>query len=52
MIFTTHFCGRCVSNKARKNGSSNGRPKYQCKVWAYEGYLQLVPWPGAAAIRS
>ncbi|WP_449555698.1 transposase-like zinc-binding domain-containing protein [Hymenobacter rubidus] len=41
MIITTQLCGRCASDQVRKNGSSGGRAKYQCKVCAYRGYLHL-----------
>ncbi|GAC1367119.1 MAG: hypothetical protein NVS3B25_04320 [Hymenobacter sp.] len=40
MIVTTQLCGRCASDQVRKNGSSHGRAKYQCKACAYQGYLQ------------
>ena len=39
MIVTTQLCGRCASEQVRKNGSSGGRAKYQCKACAYQGYL-------------
>ena len=39
MILTTQLCGRCTSDQVRKNGSSGGRAKYQCKACAYQGYL-------------
>ena len=39
MILTTQVCGRCASDQVRKNGSSGGRAKYQCKACAYQGYL-------------
>ena len=39
MIVTTQLCGRCGSEQVRKNGSSGGRAKYQCKACAYQGYL-------------
>ncbi len=39
MIVTTQLCGRCASDQVRKNGSSNGRAKYQCKACTYQGYL-------------
>ena len=39
MILTSQLCGRCASDQVRKNGSSGGRAKYQCKACAYQGYL-------------
>ena len=39
MILTAQLCGRCGSDQVRKNGSSGGRAKYQCKACAYQGYL-------------
>ena len=39
MILTTQLCGRCASDQVRKNGSSNGRAKYQGKACTYQGYL-------------
>ena len=40
MILTTQLCGRCTSEQVRKNGSSGGRAKYQCKACAFQGYLR------------
>ena len=39
MILTSQLCGRCASDQVRKNGSSGGRAKYQCRACAYQGYL-------------
>ena len=39
MILTSRLCGRCASDQVRKNGSSGGRAKYQCKACTYQGYL-------------
>ena len=39
MIVTTQLCARCGSDQVRKNGSSSGRAKYQCKECSYQGYL-------------
>ena len=40
MITTIYLCGRCSSEQVRKNGSSDGRAKYQCTACGYQGYLQ------------
>ncbi|WP_156176246.1 transposase-like zinc-binding domain-containing protein [Hymenobacter terrenus] len=40
MIVTTQLYGRCASEQVRKNGSSNGRAKYQCTACGYQGYLR------------
>ena len=39
MIVTAQLCARCGSDQVRKNGSSGGRAKYQCKACTYQGYL-------------
>ena len=44
----TQLCGRCASDQVRKNGSSGGRAKYQCKACAYQGYLHSAA-PARAA---
>lgn len=40
MILTPQLCSRCGSDQVRRNGSSGGRAKYQCKACAYQGYRQ------------
>ena len=40
MIVTTQLCGRCGSEQVRKNGSSGGRAKYQCKACGFQGSLE------------
>ncbi|SHL41393.1 IS1 family transposase [Hymenobacter psychrotolerans] len=40
MIVTTQLCGRCSSEQVRKNGSTGGRAKYQCKACGFQGTLQ------------
>ena len=47
MIVTTQLCGRCGSEQVRKNGSSGGRAKYQCKACAFQGYVHPAG-PGRA----
>ena len=39
MIVTTQSCGRCGSAQVRKNGSTGGRAKYQCKACGFQGTL-------------
>ena len=46
MIYTQHFCAKCGSGYARRNGSKNGQPKYQCTACRYQGLF--VP----AAVRK
>lgn len=48
MIFTTQLCGRCGSEQVRKNGSTGGRAKYQCKACGFQGTLHPVA-PARAA---
>jgi transposase-like protein len=40
MIYTQHFCAKCASEQIRRNGSSGGRAKYQCKACGHQGYFQ------------
>jgi transposase-like protein len=40
MVYTQHVCAKCASEQIRRNGSSGGRAKYQCKACAYQGYFQ------------
>ncbi|GAA4366297.1 hypothetical protein GCM10023185_37370 [Hymenobacter saemangeumensis] len=37
MIVTTQLCARCGSEQVRKNGSTGGRAKYQCKACGFQG---------------
>ncbi|WP_449405229.1 transposase-like zinc-binding domain-containing protein [Hymenobacter armeniacus] len=39
MIVTTQLCRRCSSEQVRKNGSTGGRAKYQCKACGFQGTL-------------
>ncbi|MGI4871535.1 MAG: transposase-like zinc-binding domain-containing protein [Janthinobacterium lividum] len=41
MIITTHLCGSCSSDQLRRNGSSQGHAKYQCKACGHQA--RLVP---------
>ena len=47
MIVMTQLCRRCGSEQVRKNGSSGGRTKYQCKACAFQGYVHPAG-PGRA----
>ena len=40
MVYTQHVCAKCASEHIRRNGSSGGRAKYQCKACAHQGYFQ------------
>ena len=46
MIQTTHYCAKCGSDHLRRNGSNNGRAKYQCTAYRHQGLF--VP----AAVRK
>ena len=46
MIQTTHYCAKCGSDHLRRNGSNNGRAKYQCTACRHQGLF--VP----AAVRK
>lgn len=48
MITKIHLCGRCSSERVRKNGSNGGRTKYQCTACGYQGSLQQAA-PARAA---
>lgn len=47
MIYTQHTCAKCGSDQLRRNGSSQGHAKYQCKACNYQG--RLVPLAPARA---
>ncbi|MFD1470828.1 hypothetical protein ACFQ48_21580 [Hymenobacter caeli] len=40
MVYTQHYCAKCASDQIRRNGSSGGRAKYQCKACRHQGYFQ------------
>ena len=40
MIYTQHVCAKCASEQIRRDGSSGGRAKYQCKACGHQGYFQ------------
>ena len=40
MVYTQHFCAKCASEQIRRNGSSGGRAKYQCKACGHQGYFE------------
>ncbi|WP_077131973.1 transposase-like zinc-binding domain-containing protein [Spirosoma montaniterrae] len=40
---TVHSCGRCGSQHLRRNGRSNGKPRYHCQSCGYYGYLWIDP---------
>ena len=33
-------CRRCSSEEVKRNGSVNGRAKYQCNTCKYQGYFE------------
>lgn len=37
MIYTQHCCAKCGSEHVRRNGTSQGHAKYQCKSCNYQG---------------
>ena len=45
MVFTQHVCARCGSEHIRRNGSSQGHAKYQCKACGHQARFE----PAAAA---
>ena len=45
MVYTQHFCAKCGSDQIRRNGSSQGHAKYQCKACGHQGRFE----PAAAA---
>ena len=47
MITTTHLCAICGSDQLRRNGSSQGHAKYQCKACGHQA--RLVPAAAAKA---
>jgi IS1 family transposase len=40
MLYTQPVCAKCAREQIRRNGSSGGRAKYQCKACAHQGYFQ------------
>ena len=40
MIQTRVLCGKCGSGAVRKNGSRNGKPKYQCTACRYQALFE------------
>lgn len=45
MVYTQHLCAKCGSEHIRRNGTSQGHAKYQCKVCGYQARFT----PAAAA---
>ena len=45
VVFTQHVCARCGSEHIRRNGSSQGHAKYQCKACGHQARFE----PAAAA---
>lgn len=45
MIYTQHLCAKCGSEPIRRNGTSQGHAKYQCKACGYQARFM----PAAAA---
>ena len=40
MVFTQHFCIHCGSEHIRRNGTSKGCAKYQCKTCKRQGFFE------------
>ncbi len=36
MVITQHLCAKCGSEHIRRNGTSQGHAKYQCKACGYQ----------------
>jgi len=49
MVTTQHLCAACGSEHIRRNGSSGGHAKYQCKACGYQA--RFVPAAVARAVR-
>jgi len=49
MLYTQHFCAKCGSEHIRRNGSSQGHAKYQCKTCNFQG--RFVPAAVAQAVK-
>ena len=49
MVFTQHFCAACGSEHIRRNGSSGGHAKYQCKGCGYQA--RFTPAAVAKAVQ-
>lgn len=47
MVYTQHLCAGCGSKHIRRNGSSQGHAKYQCKTCGHQA--RFAP---AAAVRA
>ena len=47
MVYTQHLCASCGSEHVRRNGTSQGHAKYQCKACGHQA--RFVP---AAAERA
>ena len=41
MVYTQHFCAKCSSDQIRRNGTSQGHARYQCKACRYQA--RFVP---------
>ena len=40
MVYTQHLCAKCGSEHIRRNGSSQGHAKYQCKACNFQGRFE------------
>ena len=49
MVSTQHICAKCGSEHIRRNGSSQGHLKYQCKACGHQA--RFVPAAAAKAVR-
>ena len=47
MVYTQHICAKCGSEHIRRNGTSQGHAKYQCKACGYQA--QFTPAAAAKA---
>lgn len=49
MVYTQHLCAACGSEHIRRNGTSQGHAKYQCKACGHQA--RFVPAATARAVR-
>ena len=49
MVYTQHLCAKCGSEHIRRNGTSQGHAKYQCKACGHQA--RFVPAAAAQAAR-
>ena len=49
MVYIQYFCAKCGSEHIRRNGSSQGHAKYQCKACNFQG--RFMPAAVAKAVK-